>query len=173
MIGTRSAMSRWPLALCVAAAFAAGLAEARPWWPPAGAVGEHDFLAPDAAFRVSARIVGRRLVIHWDIARGYYLYRSKMRIEAEGSDRLLAPPHFPPGVPLTDRYYGVQRVYYHYVDASAELAHPVPPSRAPHLRLTYQGCAQAGLCYPPIVKTVHPAAEIEAVATSSRETRRR
>ncbi len=173
MMGIGSAKGRWRLAVCIAAALASGPVAARPWWLPAGAVANHDFLAPDAAFRVSSRIVGRHLVIHWDIARGYYLYRSKMHVGTAGSDRLLAPPRFPPGVPLTDRYFGAQRVYYHYVDATAELARAVPPSRAPRLRLRYQGCAQAGLCYPPILKTIRPTAQADAVAAASRPARRR
>lgn len=150
-----SALTRTLAAALALAALTAPL-EAAPWWLR-GAGGEgRDFLPPDAAFRVSARIAGGRIDVHWTIANGYYLYRSRMQVAAASPDLIVEPLRLPPGEPLEDRYFGPQEVYRHEAAASAAFtrldygAHPV------QIRLTYQGCAEAGLCYPPIVKVIFP-----------------
>lgn len=131
-------------------------AQAQPWWLRGSAAAGRHFLPPDAAFRVSARIVGGKIALHWDIAHGYYLYRGKMNISAASPDLSVAPLQLPPGVLLTDRYFGPQQVYFHQANASAAYtrfdygAHPI------QIKLSYQGCAKAGLCYPPIVKVIFP-----------------
>ena len=150
-----SALTR-TFAVALALAALATPLEAAPWWLR-GAGGEgRDFLPPDAAFRVSARIAGSELDVHWTIANGYYLYRSKMQVAAASPDLIVEPLRLPPGQPLEDRYFGPQQVYRHEATASARFtrldygAHPL------QIRLTYQGCAEAGLCYPPIVKVLFP-----------------
>ncbi len=146
---------RW-FAFCIAAILLGRAAVARPWWAPAGASNAADFLPADRAFRVSAQLAGRRLTVHWDIARGYYLYRSRISIRMQGSDRLAGGWRLPAGIARTDRYFGPQQVYFHALDARAELARAPEPRAAPRLEVSYQGCAQAGLCYPRIVKTLVP-----------------
>ena len=148
---------------CIAAAVLARGAVARPWWDSAEVANAGDFLPADQAFRVSADLAGRRLTVHWDIARGYYLYRSRIRIRVQGAGRLVSGWRLPPGIAHTDRYFGPQQVYFHAVDASAELARTSAQAAAPRLQVSYQGCAQAGLCYPRIVRTLVP----ERVAPSS------
>ena len=158
--GVRSAL------VCCAAFAVAGLAQARPWWLRGAATAGQDFLPPDAAFRVAVHMDGKRLHIHWVIANGYYLYRSKMAVAAASPDLLVYPPSLPQGTLLTDRYFGPQRVYFHHVEATAGYsrsdfgAHPV------QIKVTYQGCAQAGLCYPPIVKVLFPD-ELPAAASQA------
>lgn len=137
---------RW-LAFCIAACLFARGALARPWWVAAGASNAGDFLPVDQAFRVSARLVGRRLTVHWDIAPGYYLYRSRIGIRLLGSERLASGWRLPAGIARTDRYFGPQQVYFHAVDANAELAQVPARRAAPGLEVSFQGCAQAGLCY--------------------------
>lgn len=142
--------------LLVALFTLAGVAGARPWWLQGVPTNAQNFLPPDAAFRVSAHLDGKKVTIHWDIAHGYYLYRNKMQVAAESPDLIVEPLTLPPGALLTDRYFGPQEVYYRHVDGSAAYtrldfgAHPM------QIKLTYQGCAEAGLCYPPIVKVIFP-----------------
>ncbi len=134
----------------------AGGAQARPWWLRGSAAKDVDFLPPDVAFRVAAHVEGNRLRIHWLIADGYYLYRDKISIQAESPDLAVDPPVLPPGRTLSDPYFGVQAVYFQEAQAMVTYrrsdfgAHPL------QIKVTYQGCAEAGLCYPPISKVIFP-----------------
>jgi thiol:disulfide interchange protein DsbD len=114
-----------------------------------------DFLSPDQAFRLDALGEGTdRVRLNWQIADGYYLYRSRIRIETASSGAQLGTAQFPTGDIKNDEYFGKQEVYHH------GLAVFVPVARASGgvlqlpLKVTYQGCAEAGLCYPPVTRMV-------------------
>jgi thioredoxin:protein disulfide reductase len=116
---------------------------------------EDKFLPPDQAFRFDALADGSdRVQLHWDIADGYYLYRARIKVSTPSTQAQLGLPQFPTGQFKTDEYFGRQEIYHH------DLAVMVPVARAGGRRfelpvqVTYQGCAEAGLCYPPITKTV-------------------
>jgi thiol:disulfide interchange protein DsbD len=134
----------------------AGTAAAKPWWTRGAPSNEQDFLPPDAAFRVGAHVDGETVTLHWIIANGYYLYRSKIEVRAESPDLTVGTPSLPPGTRFTDPNLGVQEIYEGEVQASVPItrfdygAHPV------QIKVTYQGCAHAGLCYPPITKVLFP-----------------
>jgi len=136
---------------------AAGLATAKPWWMHGVESNESDFLPPDVAFHVMAVNEGQNLRVRWVIADGYYLYRQRMDIKAESPDLMLsAPPTYPRGIVKTDAYFGSQEIYRQQVEATVPYtridggAHPL------QIKVTYQGCADAGLCYPPITKVIFP-----------------
>ena len=135
-----------------------GIASAKPWWMRGVESNENDFLAPDAAFRVSAQADGQVLRIRWVIADGYYLYKQKIEVKAESPDLVLGAPQLPQGVMKTDPYLGRQEIYTQQFEAQVPYsrydfgAHPI------QVKVTYQGCAEAGLCYPPITKVLFPAA---------------
>src|SRR6266436_4436962 len=114
-----------------------------------------DFLPPDRAFRFDALPDGTdRVRLNWEIADGYYLYRARIKIVTPSPRAQLGTPQMPQGQIKTDEYFGRQEVYHH------ELVATVPVLRASGgafelpLQVTYQGCADAGLCYPPITKDV-------------------
>ena len=117
--------------------------------------GGDDFLPPDQAFRFGALADGSdRVRLDWQIAEGYYLYRARIKVSTTSPGAQLGTTQFPPGQVKTDEYFGRQEVYHH------ELVATVPVARASGgvlelpLQVTYQGCADAGLCYPPITKAV-------------------
>src|SRR5215470_4994562 len=139
---------------------------AKPAQPDAGATGidavlgsarsnADDFLPPDQAFRFDALAEGTdRVRLNWEIADGYYLYRARIKVKTTSTSAQLGAPQFPAGQVKTDEYFGKQEVYHH------ELVVTVPIARASAgpidlpLEVTYQGCADAGLCYPPQTKTI-------------------
>jgi thiol:disulfide interchange protein DsbD len=147
-----------PLLLLLAAAplFLAGAVDAKPWWMRGVESNKNDFLPPDDAFRVSSRIDGGLIQVRWVIADGYYLYRQRMDVKAESPDLTIAEPVFPRGKTKTDPYQGTQEIFTQQVEATATYtrsdfgAHPI------QVKVTYQGCAEAGLCYPPITKVLFP-----------------
>jgi thiol:disulfide interchange protein DsbD len=141
-----------------------GTASAKPWWMRGIESNETDFLPPDVAFRVAARVDGNVLKVRWVIADGYYLYRQKIEVKAESPDLMVGAPQLPTGVVKTDPYLGTQEIYTQQVEAAIPYsridagAHPI------QIKVTYQGCAEAGLCYPPITKVVFPTAASASVA---------
>ena len=117
--------------------------------------GGDEFLDPDVAFVLNAVAVGPETIeARWDIAQGYYLYRDKFRFRSpEGSNAALGAAGFPKGKIKDDEYFGPMEVYYDSVAALVPVD-GAAPGTALDVDVTYQGCAEAGLCYPPITKTV-------------------
>ena len=116
--------------------------------------GQPEFLDPDAAFMLDTRLRDGAVEARWTIAETYYLYRNKFAFEViDGAGTVIGAAEMLPGKPKYDEYFGDVEVYYQ--DAVARI--PVlsrPAGDELRLRVTYQGCADAGLCYPPIKKTV-------------------
>jgi len=134
----------------------AGASGAKPWWTRGVETNDTDFLPPDVAFRVAARVDGQVLRVRWVIADGYYLYRRRIEIRAESPDLVLSSAVLPRGTPKIDPFQGAQEIYLQQVEAVVPYstfdggAHPL------QIKVTYQGCAEAGLCYPPITKVIFP-----------------
>ena len=111
---------------------------------------DDDFLPVDEAFAYHARADGASsLRLEWKIAKGYYLYRARIKVSGESTLAELGAPAFPTGLPHHDDYFGDQEIY------RGDLVLPVPYARSgPQpgslaLKVIYQGCADKGLCYPP------------------------
>ena len=116
---------------------------------------EQTFLDPEEAFRFDLFIQDpANLGIRFDIADGYYLYRDKIGISSGTEGVRLANYQLPPGIEKEDEYFGQTSVYYDGFDASLPLiAHDQGAGAATFL-VSYQGCAEKGICYPPIEKSV-------------------
>jgi thiol:disulfide interchange protein DsbD len=114
-----------------------------------------DFLPPDEAFRFDAVPDGPDHVkLIWQIADGYYLYRARVKAATSSDRAQLGALELPAGETKTDEYFGKQEIYHHELVAGIPVARASGAELALPLRVTYQGCATAGLCYPPITKTV-------------------
>jgi thioredoxin:protein disulfide reductase len=144
----------------------AGVAQAKPWWMRGVDSNETDFLPPDVAFRVAARVEGNVVKVRWVIADGYYLYRHKIEVRAESPDLVISAPALPPGTVKTDPYLGTQQVYFQQVEALVPYSRIDAGAHPMQIKVTYQGCAEAGLCYPPIAKVVFPTVGSPAIADS-------
>jgi len=95
----------------------------------------------DKVFVLSAsRESALRLV--WTVAPGAYLYRDSLKASLDGRDLALAPP---PGETKDDPNFGKVEVYHRAVALTVP---DLPPSGV--LDVTYQGCAESGICYPPV-----------------------
>ncbi len=120
-----------------------------------------DVLEPEKAFRLSARALDARTIeVRYRIEDGYYMYRDKFRFAAEPATVKLGPVSLPPGKIKQDEFFGKVETY------RGDLAVRIPvEAGADRLKLavTSQGCADIGICYPPM--TQH--AEIVMAALSS------
>jgi thiol:disulfide interchange protein DsbD len=117
----------------------------------AGAKSSGSFPPPDQVFHFAAYAKGAHTVTaSWQIAPGYYLYRQKFRFSSNNPQASLGAPDFSRGELHRDAYFGTQEIYRNQVQAT------IPVSGAARqfvLTATYQGCADKGLCYPPLTKT--------------------
>jgi thioredoxin:protein disulfide reductase len=134
----------------------AGSANAKPWWMRGVESNTNDFLPPDVAFRVGAAVEDHVFRVRWVIADGYYLYRHKIEIQAESPDLMIAAPNLPQGQLKVDPYFGNQEIYRQQVAATAAYTRLDAGAHPLQIKVTYQGCADAGLCYPPITKVLFP-----------------
>ncbi len=111
------------------------------------------FLQPDEAFRLSVPAPSASTVqLRFDIAKGYYLYQERFHFVARTPGVRLGAPDFPPAHRKFDPNLG--HVVAHYRN---QVVVPLPVQAAPAkfaLQVTYQGCSDQGLCYPPIDKVV-------------------
>ncbi|WP_227548898.1 protein-disulfide reductase DsbD [Marinobacter nauticus] len=112
------------------------------------AEGGNEFLPVDEAFQYDVQEHSDDSIrISWRIAPDYYLYRK--RIEVQGQNGELEEVIYPAGVTISDKFFGESEVYYD----SADLI--IRPGNAEVLKLSWQGCAEAGLCYPPQNATIN------------------
>ncbi len=110
-----------------------------------------DFLDPQQAFKLTAELNNSRtLVLQWEIAKGYKLYRDKVTVGVESGKAELKTPLLPKGITITDPSTNEKIAIYH---DSLNVAVSLVKADAPFtLSVVYQGCAEDGLCYPPITR---------------------
>lgn len=130
--------------LAASAAHAAGFGQKKP-----------EFLPVDQAFELQplVRKADGTLEVSWRIARDYYLYRDRLKFTATAPAALnLGKPALPASLPYEDEHFGTTQVYRDKLvvtlPATGAAAGPVS------LKVVYQGCADAGLCYPPQTRTL-------------------
>lgn len=128
-----------------------------------------EFLDPAIAFKGSARAVDSQTIeVSYDIAKGYYLYRDKFRFAVDGDRASLGTPAFPKGKEHNDENFGKVEVYYQNVAIRLPVERTASGPLTLKLKLTAQGCADAGVCYPPQSQSVNvdlPAASSPAAGS--------
>jgi len=116
---------------------------------------EQEFLRPDQAFVISAQSTdGQTVRFNWQIADGYYLYESKFRFLSDTAGVELGDPDLPPATPKNDPIFGEVQIYRDAVTIEVPLLAVPDNSDILTLKARSQGCADAGICYPPHTQTV-------------------
>jgi thiol:disulfide interchange protein DsbD len=118
-----------------------------------------NFLPPDQAFRLSASATAAadgtaQIRLTWLIAPGYYLYRDRIKAASGSAATLIGKLQFPPGIVKHDPYFGNQVIYHHQLIATLPVTRHAAGDHELPVNITYQGCAEAGLCYPPITRAL-------------------
>ena len=122
------------------------------------APGRSNFTPADQAFVFDFQQNQHELNLTWNVKEGYYLYRKQISITPAQAQ--VGKLQLPAGVAHEDEFYGKSEIY------RGQLSVPVTVDQAAKgatLTVTYQGCADAGLCYPPETKVV-PLSEVKAAA---------
>jgi thiol:disulfide interchange protein DsbD len=140
-----------------------GCAEDRLCYPPiekvsilnlANETNINNFIKADEAFIFSAQFASPSyVVLKWQIADGYYLYKDKFNFTLE-SDGQLAVAEFPMPIVKPDKFFANVEIYQ---QSELEIIVPIKTLglKKLDLKVQYQGCAVAGYCYPPITKVVN------------------
>ncbi|MCO7249415.1 protein-disulfide reductase DsbD [Pseudoalteromonas sp. Ps84H-4] len=110
---------------------------------------EHTFLPVDKAFVFDFDQQGKTLFIGWDIAPDYYLYKKKVEIIAKGAD--IEVPELGKGVIIEDEFFGKSEVFFDSLSVITKVSNITDGAV---VKVRFQGCAEAGLCYPPEVRTI-------------------
>ena len=117
--------------------------------------GGDDFLPVDEAFRFNAFPDGADHVkLVWQIADGYYLYRARVKVSTTSQQAQLGTLQMPTGETKQDEFFGKQEIYHHELVAGVPVARASAAAISLPLEVTYQGCASAGLCYPPQTRSI-------------------
>ena len=115
-------------------------------------VNQSEFLSPDEAFKINYDIVNENHVkINWNIHPGYYLYMGMFEFQSLDTNRILKV-EMPDGKKKQDEFFGDVDVYYYSAEADVYFKDNIKDSTK--LKVKYQGCADAGLCYPPVFRTI-------------------
>lgn len=121
--------------------------------PGAETLGDSEFLPPDLAFQPVVSVLdGRTLEVAWRIEPGYYLYKDKLAAKSLSESIALGPAVMPKGKLKHDEFFGETEVYYESVFAKIPLQFELGGELAAEFGVTlaYQGCAEDGICYPPL-----------------------
>lgn len=114
---------------------------------------DEGFLDPQVAFKFSSVEKPGAVALHFAIANGYYLYRERFAFAIKSGDATLAAPKLPAGKVKFDQTFNKTVETYR-----GNIVITVPVRRASgafNLAVTSQGCADQGVCYPPVEHVVH------------------
>ena len=113
-----------------------------------GATATQDFLPVEQAYQLDVEILDEHSVrLHWQIAPNYYLYQHRFAFDMQDDKGSIdIEPDMPAGLSRNDEYFGEVEVYYHSADITLSLQRNTQRAT---LSASSQGCAEAGLCYPP------------------------
>ncbi|MBT7329096.1 MAG: protein-disulfide reductase DsbD, partial [Gammaproteobacteria bacterium] len=133
--------------------------------------GNDEPLHPDEAF-VFSHIPPKDdlLELQWQIADEHYLYRNKFKFKLSDAQNLsLGSPTLPAGEIKEDPFFGTLEVYHNTKNIQLPLIRNSRDAASGTLKVMYQGCAERGICYPPITKRVTlnlPALPAETAVTT-------
>ena len=123
------------------------------------APGRSSFVPADQAFAFDFQQNQHDLQLNWQIKEGYYLYRQ--HISVTPAQAQVSPLNLPEGKWHEDEFFGKSQIYRQRLNLPLTINQA---SKDATLTVTYQGCAESGLCYPPETKVV-PLSEVAALPT--------
>ncbi|MFK8026887.1 MAG: protein-disulfide reductase DsbD [Gammaproteobacteria bacterium] len=112
---------------------------------------DEEFLTVDEAFQLTATgKSANEIKLFWNVADGYYLYRKRISVSSDNANVSIGELNLPDGKNQYDEFFGDVEIYEHSLDLSVPIT---TNASSVELIVGYQGCAHAGLCYPPVKKT--------------------
>ncbi|MDD5033528.1 MAG: protein-disulfide reductase DsbD [Methylococcaceae bacterium] len=122
---------------------------------PARALDPADLLPPERAFHLEVGAkTADKAELAWDIAKGYYLYRNKFKFASKTLGVSLGEAQLPAGEKKHDEFFGEMEIYRGSIVMAVPILRGDPATRTVELEITSQGCADAGVCFPPYKQKV-------------------
>ena len=113
-----------------------------------------EFIPVDEAFRIYVSAIdGNTAEVGFQVTPGHYLYKDKISVSANSDIARTGVLDLPAGEMKVDEYFGEMEVYHNDVFVNVPVARATPEAMDLELAVGYQGCADAGLCYPPQTRT--------------------
>jgi thiol:disulfide interchange protein len=113
-------------------------------------------LPPEQAFRLDALVSSpNHLLLRWIMPKGYYLYRDQTTLQLRDAPELSLKPAWPEGMTHQDAKYGKVTVYFGELDLPVVVDGDLKARHSLSLDVTFQGCQDGGLCYPPMHQTLN------------------
>ncbi len=136
--------------------------------------GQADFLNVDEAFVFNFGSANEGLDLNWSIAKDYYLYKERFKFEVLSINgvtpaRLNEARFSRSGTPEDDPYFGRVHIFQDELNVLLPITLASGHSQA-EIKVTYQGCAKAGLCYPPKHQVITYIPKINTVVKDTVET---
>ena len=114
-----------------------------------------DFLPVDEAFQpILTAIDGNNIEVAIRVTDGYYLYKDKIAANIQSDVAQAGLLDLPQGELKTDQYFGEMEVYHEDVFGKLSVARATPDAMDVDLELKFQGCADGGICYPPVTRVL-------------------
>jgi thiol:disulfide interchange protein DsbD len=118
-----------------------------------------EFLPVDKAFVLtSERLESGETQLFWQIADGYYLYQKRLKFDGLSAAQ---QPVLPEGESHSDEFFGEQPVYRQGLEVK------IPANASGQIKVSYQGCADAGLCYPPQTRVIDLGGQASTTANTT------
>ncbi|MFZ2450009.1 MAG: protein-disulfide reductase DsbD [Methylovulum miyakonense] len=111
-----------------------------------------ELLPPNQAFGFFASVKdANTLRVNWKISDGYYLYREKFQLTLTQADGIqLGVYTIPNGTPKHDEAFGQVEIFHNELAFDLPLVRTNTAAQTLTLEAKYQGCADRGVCYPPM-----------------------
>ncbi|OEE39571.1 protein-disulfide reductase DsbD [Vibrio anguillarum] len=119
---------------------------------------DNQFVPVDQAFPFHAEQQGKQIFLDWQVKQGYYLYQDRISISAENAQ--LGEIEMLDGQPYHDEFFGDVKIYTEPLFVDIPLLSAAANAK---LIIQYQGCAEAGFCYPPETRII----DLQAVASDT------
>ncbi|CAI2441629.1 protein-disulfide reductase DsbD [Serratia marcescens] len=122
--------------------------------------GGSQFVPVDQAFTFDFKQQGNQVTLNWQIRPGYYLYRQQIKLVPQQAT--LGAFTLPEGLSHKDEFFGEVAIFKQQLNLQVPLQQAAANAS---LSVTYQGCAEAGFCYPPETRTI-PLDAVSATAAA-------
>ena len=115
----------------------------------AAVAADDQFLPPEKAYEYVVEAKPDALYVSYNIRDGYYLYRKRIAFATDTAGITLGATGFPKALSHHDEYFGEQEIYRGAATFRVPYTVAAAQPEVLELKLKLQGCADAGLCYPP------------------------
>jgi thiol:disulfide interchange protein DsbD len=124
---------------------------------------EPQFLKVDEAFNMDFSQKNGQLTVNWSIADGYYLYKKQFKTVTKNAT-IGEPNYSPAATQIEDEFFGISDVFFNQVDVTYPIIESITDGV---VKIRFQGCAEAGLCYPPTTKIIYLSEVIASTALAN------